>query len=115
MIRSINIRDALIETLAPGAMPKREVRRRLFRRLRPQGHDLRNSGRANIPRWPHRCLTEVAHMRAVGSSAPNSGDRNTRSLMMGAAYRPPTHSPGCRRAGDKIMNGRQFSLARGES
>lgn len=85
MVNSSDIRVALFKALRGGPRPKGEVLEELLSVLRPSKDLLTNSGRANIPKWEHRVLTEVAYLRRRGKMASHRSDPRRWSLSTMAA------------------------------
>ena len=89
---SKEIRFALLNALRHGARSKADVLRELFATLNPSQALLESSGRANIPKWQHRILTEVAHLRRSGKMTLHKVDPRRWSLSSADAAVVPAVS-----------------------
>jgi predicted HNH restriction endonuclease len=91
-VNSSDIRIALFNALRNGPRPKGEVLQEILPVLRPSEEFFQNSGRANIPKWQHRVLTEVAYLRQRGKMAPHQNDRQRWALSVATAGAAPAIS-----------------------
>lgn len=83
------IRIAVVNALRNGPRRKADVLQELLVALNPPPALLANSGKANIPRWQHRILTEVAYLRRAGRMLAHQADRQHWSLSAETAAAAP--------------------------
>jgi hypothetical protein len=91
-VNASDITIGLFNALRNGPRRKADVLAELFPVLRPSQDLLENSGRANIPKWQHRVLTEVAYLRRKGRIIPHQTDRRRWSLSATTADAAPAIS-----------------------